>query len=117
MIILLERRLDNVVFRFGFASSRRQARQLVKHNHFLVNGELVNIPSYLVAVGDEIQVREKSLQAGVLQEAIEYAQQTGIPEWLDLGADKRTGIIRGYPDVEQAAANVQTQLIIELYSK
>ena len=117
LIILLERRLDNVVYRFGFASSRRQARQLVKHNHFLVNGELVNIPSYLVAVGDEIQVREKSLQAGVLQDAIEYAQQTGIPEWLELDADKRTGIIRGDPDVEQAAANVQTQLIIELYSK
>ena len=117
LIILLERRLDNVVFRFGFASSRRQARQLVKHNHFLVNGELVNIPSYLVTVGDKIQVREKSLKAGVLQEAIEYAQQTGTPEWLELDADKRTGIIQGYPDASQVAANVQTQLIIELYSK
>ncbi len=117
LIILLERRLDNVVFRFGFASSRRQARQLVKHNHFLVNGELVNIPSYLVTVGDKIQVREKSLKAGVLQEAIEYAQQTGTPEWLELDADKRTGIIQGYPDATQVAANVQTQLIIELYSK
>ena len=117
LIVLLERRLDNVVFRFGFASSRRQARQLVKHNHFLVNGESVNIPSYLVTVGDKIEVREKSLQAGVLQEAIEYAQQTSTPEWLELEADKRTGIIRGYPDVNQVAANVQTQLIIELYSK
>jgi small subunit ribosomal protein S4 len=117
LIILLERRLDNVVYRFGFASSRRQARQLVKHNHFLVNGELVNIPSYLVTVGDKIQVREKSLKAGVLQEAIEYAQQTGTPEWLELDADKRTGIIQGYPDATQVAANVQTQLIIELYSK
>lgn len=117
LIILLERRLDNVVYRFGFASSRRQARQLVKHNHFLVNGELVNIPSYLVTVGDKIQVREKSLKAGVLQEAIEYAQQTSTPEWLELDADKRTGIIQGYPDATQVAANVQTQLIIELYSK
>lgn len=117
LIILLERRLDNVVYRFGFASSRRQARQLVKHNHFLVNGELVNIPSYLVTVGDKIQVREKSLKAGVLQEAIEYAQQTGTPEWLALDADKRTGIIQGYPEATQVAANVQTQLIIELYSK
>lgn len=117
LIVLLERRLDNVVFRFGFASSRRQARQLVKHNHFLVNGELVNIPSYLVTVGDKIQVREKSLKAGVLQEAIEYVQQTGTPEWLELDADKRTGIIQGYPDATQVAANVQTQLIIELYSK
>ena len=117
LIILLERRLDNVVFRFGFASSRRQARQLVKHNHFLVNGELVNIPSYLVTVGDKIQVREKSLKAGVLQEAIGYAQQTGTPEWLALDADTRTGTIQGYPDATQVAANVQTQLIIELYSK
>ncbi len=117
LIILLERRLDNVVFRFGFASSRRQARQLVKHNHFMVNGELVNIPSYLVTVGDKIQVREKSLQSGVLQEAIEYAQQTGTPEWLELDDDKRTGTIQGYPDATQVAANVQTQLIIELYSK
>ena len=117
MIVLLERRLDNVVFRFGFARSRRQARQLVKHNHFLVNGVLVNIPSYLVTVGDKIEVREKSLQAGVLQEAIEYAQQTGTPEWLELHADNRTGIIRSYPEANQVAANIQTQLIIELYSR
>ncbi len=117
LIVLLERRLDNVVFRFGFARSRRQARQLVKHNHFLVNGVLVNIPSYLVTVGDKIEVREKSLQAGVLQEAIEYAQQAGTPEWLELHADKRTGIIRSYPEANQVAANIQTQLIIELYSK
>ena len=83
----------------------------------MVNGELVNIPSYLVTVGDKIQVREKSLQSGVLQEAIEYAQQTGTPEWLELDDDKRTGTIQGYPDATQVAANVQTQLIIELYSK
>jgi small subunit ribosomal protein S4 len=117
LILLLERRLDNVVFRLGFANSRRQARQLVKHNHFLVNEKPVNIPSYLVNVGDVIQIRERSRESAVIQEAIEYMQQRGTPEWLELDTDKPAGVIRGYPNVEQVAANVQTQLIIELYSK
>jgi len=117
LLLFLERRLDNVVFRLGFANSRRQARQLVKHKHFLVNDKPVNIPSYLVDIGDVVQVCERSRESAIIQEAIEYMQQKGTPEWLELDTDKPAGVIRGYPNVEQVAANVQTQLIIELYSK
>ena len=117
LLTLLECRLDNVVFRLGFANSRRQARQLVKHKHFLVNDKPVNIPSYLVDIGDVVQVCERSRESAIIQEAIEYMQQKGTPEWLELDTNKPAGVIRGYPNVEQVAANVQTQLIIELYSK
>jgi small subunit ribosomal protein S4 len=117
LLVLLERRLDNAVYRLGFASSRRQARQLVTHNHFLVNGERVNIPSYLVEIGDVIQTREKSRSVTVVQEALERSEHKGTPDWLELDTDKQEGVVRAFPDVEHAATNLQTQLIVELYSK
>ena len=117
LIALLERRLDNVVYRLGFATSRKQARQLVKHNHFTVNGKRVNIPSYLVDVGDVITPREKSRQNVTIQEALEFSKQRGAPAWLEVDADKPEGRLQGTPIVEQIAAELDTQLIIELYSK
>ena len=117
LIALLERRLDNVVYRLGFATSRKQARQLVKHNHFTVNGKRVNIPSYLVEVGDVITPREKSRENVTIQEALEFSKQRGAPAWLEIDADKPEGRVQGAPVVEQIAAELDTQLIIELYSK
>ncbi len=117
LIALLERRLDNVVYRLGFATSRKQARQLVKHNHFTVNGKRVNIPSYLVDVGDVITPREKSRENVTIQEALEFSKQRGAPAWLEVDADKPEGRVQGTPIVEQIAAELDTQLIIELYSK
>lgn len=117
LIALLERRLDNVVYRLGFATSRKQARQLVKHNHFTVNGKRVNIPSYLVDVGDVITPREKSRENITIQEALEFSKQRGAPAWLEVDSDKPEGRVQGTPIVEQIAAELDTQLIIELYSK
>ncbi len=117
LIALLERRLDNVVYRLGFATSRKQARQLVKHNHFTVNGKRVNIPSYLVDVGDVITPREKSRENITIREALEFSKQRGAPEWLEIDSDKPEGQVRGFPVVDQIAEELDTQLIIELYSK
>ncbi len=117
LISLLERRLDNVVYRLGFATSRKQARQLVKHNHFTINGKRVNIPSYLVDVGDIITPREKSRQNATIQEALEFSQQRGAPEWLEIDSDKPEGRVQRTPIVEHIAAELDTQLIIELYSR
>jgi len=117
LIVRLERRLDNVAYRLGFANSRAQARQLVRHNHFLVNGKRVNIPSYLVKVGDVIHTQEKSPELAMVQEALERSQHRGAPDWLELNTDKQEGVVRALPNGEQVAANVQTQLIVELYSK
>ena len=117
LISLLERRLDNVVYRLGFATSRKQARQLVKHNHFTINGKRVNIPSYLVDVGDVITPREKSRQNATIQEALEFSQQRGAPEWLEIDSDKPEGRVQRTPIVEHIAAELDTQLIIELYSR
>lgn len=117
LISLLERRLDNVVYRLGFATSRNQARQLVKHNHFTVNGKRVNIPSYTVQIGDVITPRERSRNLAIIQEALAYAQQRGAPEWLDMDPDKAEGRVQGAPVVEHIATDLETQLIIELYSR
>jgi len=117
LISLLERRLDNVVYRLGFATSRNQARQLVKHNHFTVNGKRVNIPSYTVQIGDVITPRERSRNLAIIQEALAYTQQRGAPEWLDIDPDKVEGRVQGAPVVEQIATDLETQLIIELYSR
>ena len=117
LLTLLERRLDNVVYRLGFANSRLQARQLVTHNHFLVNGKRVNVPSYLIQPGDVIQTREKSRNVAVIQEALERSQHRGTPDWLELDIDKQEGVVRMLPNVEQLATDLQTQLIVELYSK
>jgi len=117
LLILLERRLDNMVFRMGFASSRTEARQLVRHYHFSVNGRKVNIPSYLVKVGDEIEVREGSRKITLIIEALESVARRGIPQWLTLDKDNFKGAVKMLPTREELTMPVQEQLVVELYSK
>ncbi len=117
LLVLLERRLDNAVYRLGFASSRSQARQLVRHNHLLVNGKKVNIPSYLVKMGDVIEVKEKSRTISPVADAVEAAVRRGLPEWLELDKDNFKGVIRAYPKREDLTMPMQEQLIVELYSR
>ena len=117
LLVLLERRLDNMVFRMGFASSRTEARQLVRHYHFSVNGRKVNIPSYLVKVGDEIEVREGSRKVSLIIEALESVARRGIPQWLALDKENFKGAVRMFPTREELTMPVQEQLVVELYSK
>ncbi len=117
LLLLLERRLDNTVYRMGFAISRSEARQLVRHGHFLVNNRRVTIPSYMVSVGDEIQVREASRKITRIQEAVDLAQRRGVPEWLEVNKDTFLGKMRAYPARADITVPVNEQLIVELYSK
>jgi small subunit ribosomal protein S4 len=113
----LERRLDNVVFRLGFAISRRQARQIVRHGHIDVNGRRVNIPSYQVNTGDEIQVREKARKFTVVEGAREYASHQPVANWLEVDRDNLKGRVLNLPKREDINLPVNEQLIVELYSK
>jgi small subunit ribosomal protein S4 len=113
----LERRLDNVVYRLGFATSRAQARQLVRHGHFTVNGRKVNIPSFAVRLGDSVAVRPGSVQNATIQHAIEEVKGRGIPEWLLLDGERLSGRVSSLPTREQINLPVQENLIVELYSK
>ena len=117
LLILLERRLDNAVFRMGFASSRSQARQLVRHKHILVNGKKVNIPSFLVSVGDEVTVKEKSRANALINESLEAVERRGVPSWLELSKDSYKGSVKALPNREELTMPIQEQLIVELYSK
>jgi small subunit ribosomal protein S4 len=117
LLQMLERRLDNVVYRLGFATSRPQARQLVRHGHFTVNGRKVDIPSYSVRQGDTIAVRQTSAQNPTIQHAMEEVKGRGIPEWLLLESAGLSGRISSLPTREQINLPVQEQLIVELYSK
>lgn len=117
LLLFLERRLDNMIFRMGFANSRNEARQLVRHDHFLVNGKPVNIPSYLVNVGSEILVREKSKKVGRILEAMETVARRGVPQWLELDKDNFKGVVKSLPSREELVMPVQEQLVVELYSK
>ena len=117
LLILLERRLDNAVFRMGFASSRNQARQLVRHKHILVNGRKVNIPSFLVSVGDEITVKEKSRANALINESLEAVERRGVPSWLELSKDSYKATVKALPNREELTMPIQEQLIVELYSK
>ncbi len=117
LLVILERRLDNVVYRLGFANSRREARQFVSHGHFLVNGKKVNIPSYLVRVGDVIELREKSRSVPQILDAIEAVPRRGIPSWLELDKDKFRGEVKALPTRDDITLPIQEQLIVELYSK
>jgi small subunit ribosomal protein S4 len=117
LLVLLERRLDNVVYRLGFVNSRTQGRHLVRHRHFLVNGKKVNIPSYLIKVGDEITVGEKSQEVAVISDAMEAVVRRGVPQWLELEKDKMKGIVKSMPVREDLTMPMQEQLIVELYSK
>ena len=117
LLALLERRLDNVVYRLGFANSRAQGRQFVLHNHFLVNGKKVNIPSFLVKLGDAIEVKEKSKKVAAISDSIEAVVRRGIPQWLELEKEKNKGVVNGFPVREDLTMPIQEQLIVELYSK
>ena len=113
----LESRLDNVVFRLGFAIARRQARQLVRHGHIFVNGHRVNIPSYQVSVGDEVTLREKSREIPLLQQAKEFASHQPVPNWLEVDRDNFKGRVTALPKREDINLPLNEQLIVELYSK
>ena len=117
LLLLLEQRLDSVVYRLGFASSRAQARQLVSHGHFMVNNRKVDIPSFLVKVGDVIQVRERSRLIEPIQMSLETVEQRGIPTWLELDKGKFKGVVHQFPSRDQLTIPIQEQLIVELYSK
>jgi small subunit ribosomal protein S4 len=117
LLILLECRLDNVVYRMGFASSRKQARQLIRHNHILVVDKKVNIPSYQVKVGDVIQIREGSRKVPAFSEALETVVRRGIPEWMEVDKENFRGTLKALPNREELTMPIQEQLIVELYSK
>ena len=117
LLSLLESRLDNVVYRMGFGSTRAEARQLVSHKAITVNGHQVNIPSYLVKSGDVVGVREKSKKQGRVLEALQLATQVGIPAWVDVNVDKAEGIYKKAPDRDEFAADINESLIVELYSR
>ena len=117
LLSLLERRLDNTVYRLGFASSRIEARQLVKHSHFILNGRKVNIPSILVKAGDVIELREKSRKIVCINDSLEAVVRRGIPQWLELDKDAYKGAVKANPVREDITMPIQEQLIVELYSK
>lgn len=118
LLSLLERRLDNVIYRLGMASSRMQARQLVNHRHFTVNGKITDIPSYIVKKGDVIQVKEKSRANPVIKAALEYAgERTQVPGWLQIEKEQYKGIVLRDPERTDMPADVKENLIVELYSK
>lgn len=113
----LETRLDNVAYRLGFATSRRQARQIVRHGHVLVNGKKVNIPSYQVSVGDEIAIREKSNKLVVIEGARDFSSHQTAPNWLAIDREKLSGKVNALPKREDINLPLNEQLIVELYSK
>lgn len=117
LLRLLERRLDNVIYRLGFANSRNQARQFVRHNHFQINGNKVNIPSYLVKQGDELIVKENSRKLDGIRSAIERVEARGMPSWLQVDREAMRGVVLNLPTREDVTQEIQEQLIVELYSK
>ena len=117
LLFLLESRLDNVVYRMGFGSTRAEARQLVSHKAITVNGKSVNIASYLVKTGDVVAVREKSKKQNRIVEALQLAAQVGMPAWVDVNAEKAEGIFKKVPDRDEFGADINESLIVELYSR
>jgi len=117
LMIMLETRLDNVLFRLGFARTRKEARQIVDHKHVLVNGKCVNIPSYLVKAGDVIEIREKSKSSARYKEILESTNGRLVPEWLEADADALKGSVKSIPTREVIDVPVNEMLIVELYSK
>lgn len=117
LLQLLERRLDNVIFRMGFAANRREARQLIAHGHFLVNGRAINIPSYLVKVGDIIEVKEISREIPSISDNLSKIEHRGLPNWIEVDSLNFKGKVLHIPSREEMQLPVQEQLIVELYSK
>jgi small subunit ribosomal protein S4 len=117
LLQLLERRLDNIVYRVGFATSRSEARQLVRHGHFRVNGRKVNVPSYLVRAGDTVSVRERSQKVTRIQGALELAQRRGVPDWLEVTPESFAGRVKALPVRSDLTMPINEKLVVELYSK
>ncbi|MBW2205383.1 MAG: 30S ribosomal protein S4 [Deltaproteobacteria bacterium] len=117
LLILLECRLDNIIYRMGFAASRDQARQLIRHNHFMVGNRKVNIPSYQAKVGDIVQIRERSRKVASILGAMETVIRRGIPSWIELNKENFKGTLSALPNREDLTMPIQENLIIELYSK
>lgn len=117
LIGLLERRLDSVSYRMGFASSRKEARQLVLHNHLLVNGKAVNIPSFVVRKGDTVEVREKSQKTTRVLSALEGLKRREVPQWLEVDSNTFKGKVRDLPSRDDVTLPMEERLIVELYSK
>lgn len=117
LLFLLESRLDNVVYRMGFASTRAEARQLVSHKAMLVNGKAVNIPSMMIKAGDVISVREKSKKQVRISEALQLAGQIGFPAWVEVNADKTEATFKKVPDRDEFGSDINESLIVELYSR
>ena len=117
LLSLLERRLDNMVYRLGMATSRAEARQLIRHRHFLVNGRRVDVPSFLTNPGDQIVVREKSRAKDVFRTALETSQRRGVPEWLELDVEAFTGKVVRLPERDELTMPINERLVVELYSK
>lgn len=117
LLLMLESRIDNVVYRLGFVNSRTQGRHFVRHNHFLVNGKKVNIPSYLIKPGDVIEIREKSRNIKCIEDSLAAVIRRGIPQWLELEKENYKGTVKSLPVREDINMPIQEQLIVELYSK
>lgn len=117
LLSLLERRLDNVVFRMGFANSRAEARQLVRHRHILVNGRIVDIPSFCTKFNDRVEVHEKSRNMTRVQEAIQSVDRRGIPKWLEVDKDHCVGWVRALPSREDVSRDIDEDLIVAFYTK
>lgn len=117
LLVLLERRLDNVVYRLGFVNSRTQGRHFVRHKHFLVNGKRVDIPSYLVNVGDTVEVVEKSRAVQAIADSLDAVVRRGLPPWIGVEKEKFKGEIKSFPVRDDLTLPMQEQLIVELYSK
>jgi small subunit ribosomal protein S4 len=117
LVVLLERRFDNVLYRLGFAASRSQARQLIRHKHFLVNERPVNVPSYVLGNGDIVKVREKSRKLDAIHDSLKHVRDASIPKWLGLDKAQLTGTVLNTPERADIALNANEQLVVELYSK
>jgi small subunit ribosomal protein S4 len=113
----LEQRIDNVIFRMGFATTRRASRQMIRHNHVLVNGRRVNIPSYLLKAGDEISIRESSRKIKCFQEALEAKERQGFDSWIEVDTKNFKGVFKEVPDVKDLQLPIEEQLIVEYYSQ
>ncbi len=117
LLKLLEGRLDNVVYRMGFASTRAEARQLVSHKAIAVNDSLVNVPSYQVSAGDKIGIREKAKKQMRVQAALDIASQVGLPDWVDVNQKAMEGVLKSIPEREEILPDINENLVVELYSK
>ena len=117
LLSLLETRLDNTVFRMGFVNSRNQGRHFVRHNHFIINGKKVNIPSYQVKKGDVVELRDKSKKIQVILDSLDAIVRRGIPQWIEINKENFKGEVVGVPVREDITLPIQEQLIVELYSK